>query len=52
MSFRLSLNDDTPEYDMVMITLHRVCTTEYAAIRDRLRELPCVRALREDDPAV
>lgn len=49
MPFHLDLNDDTPEYDMVMITLHRVSTTEYAAIRDRLRDLPSVKELREDD---
>ncbi|WP_133893778.1 MgtC/SapB family protein [Paraburkholderia sp.] len=50
--FVMQQSDDAPEYDVVMITLHRVSSTEYAAIRTRLRELPCVKELREDDPTV
>jgi putative Mg2+ transporter-C (MgtC) family protein len=47
--FVMQQSDDAPDYDVVMITLHRVSTTEYAAIRDRLRQLPCVKEFREDD---
>src|SRR6202012_1486361 len=47
--FVMQQSDDAPEFDVVMITLHRVSSTEYAVIRDRLRELPCVKELREDD---
>ncbi|RFU49820.1 MgtC/SapB family protein [Paraburkholderia sp. DHOC27] len=47
--FVMQQSDDAPEYDVVMITLHRVSTIEYEAIRDRLRQLPCVKECREDD---
>jgi putative Mg2+ transporter-C (MgtC) family protein len=47
--FVMQQSDDAPEYDVVMITLHRVSTIEFEAIRDRLRQLPCVKELREDD---
>ncbi|HEY1998122.1 MgtC/SapB family protein [Paraburkholderia sp.] len=47
--FVMQQSDDTPEYDVVMITLHRVSSTEYEAIRERLRRLPCVKELREED---
>jgi hypothetical protein len=40
-AFRLTL--------VASIKLHRVPTTEYAAIRDHLRKLSCIKALREDD---
>ncbi|WP_144150828.1 MgtC/SapB family protein [Paraburkholderia sp. BCC1885] len=47
--FVMQQSDDAPEHDVVMITLHRVSTAEYAAIRDRLRQLPCVKEFRDDD---
>jgi putative Mg2+ transporter-C (MgtC) family protein len=47
--FVMQQSDDAPESDVVMITLHRVSTTEYSAIRERLRQLPCVKEFREDD---
>ena len=46
--FVMQQSDDAPELDLVMITLRRVSTSEYAAIRDRLRQLPCVKEFRED----
>jgi putative Mg2+ transporter-C (MgtC) family protein len=49
--FVMQQSDDAPELDVVMITLHRVSTTEYDAIRKRLHELPCVKELRGDDSA-
>jgi putative Mg2+ transporter-C (MgtC) family protein len=47
--FVMQQSDDAPEYDVVMITRHRVSTTEFEAIRDRLRQLSCVKEIREDD---
>jgi putative Mg2+ transporter-C (MgtC) family protein len=47
--FVMQQSDDAPECDVVMITLHRVSSTEYAAISSRLRQLPCVKEFREDD---
>jgi putative Mg2+ transporter-C (MgtC) family protein len=47
--FVMQQSDDAPECDVVMITLHRVSTTEYAAICERLRQLPCVKEFRQDD---
>jgi putative Mg2+ transporter-C (MgtC) family protein len=47
--FVMQQSDDAPEFDVVMITLHRVSTMEYETIRKRLHELPCVKELREDD---
>lgn len=47
--FVMQQSDDAPECDVVMITLHRVSLTEYAAISSRLRQLPCVKEFREDD---
>jgi putative Mg2+ transporter-C (MgtC) family protein len=47
--FVMQQSDDAPECDVVMITLHRVSTMEYETIRKRLRDLSCVKELREDD---
>jgi len=49
--FVMQQNDETPECDEVMITLHRVSNVEYEAICTRLRQLRGVREVRQDDAA-
>jgi putative Mg2+ transporter-C (MgtC) family protein len=48
--FVMQQSDDAPDLDEVMITLHRVSATEYAAIAQQLRQLPCVKEFREEGP--
>ncbi|WP_174770029.1 MgtC/SapB family protein [Paraburkholderia hayleyella] len=46
--FVMQQSDDAPECDEVHITLHRVSEPEYVVLREQLRHLPGVKALRED----
>jgi putative Mg2+ transporter-C (MgtC) family protein len=46
--FVMQQSDDAPDCDEVMITLHRVSVTEYAAICARLQKLPGVKEFRQD----
>ncbi|SDE19363.1 MgtC/SapB family protein [Paraburkholderia lycopersici] len=48
--FIVQQNDDSPDLDEVMITLHRVSSMEYEAICATLRRLACVKEFREDGP--
>jgi len=41
-------SDDDPKPDEVMITLHRVSSTEYTAICSQLRALPGVKECRDN----
>jgi putative Mg2+ transporter-C (MgtC) family protein len=47
--FVMQQSDDVPECDVVMITLSRVSSAEYEAVRDQLRRLPGVREMRDDE---
>ncbi|PCE23573.1 methyltransferase [Paraburkholderia acidicola] len=47
--FVMQQSDDAPEFDEVMITLHRVSAPEYASICERLRQLPGVKEFREEN---
>jgi putative Mg2+ transporter-C (MgtC) family protein len=47
--FVVQQSDDSPEHDIVQITLSRVSSTEYQAICTRLRALEQVREFKEED---
>jgi putative Mg2+ transporter-C (MgtC) family protein len=46
--FVVQQSDDSAELDVVMITLSRVSSMEYEAICSALRQLPAVKAFREE----